>query len=370
MSQRCADVLVIGAGIVGAFCARALADRGLRVLVLDAGLHGATAAGMGHLLVLDDDPAEFAISQHSLRRWRALGPDLPEGCAYRANGTLWLAANDAELAAAERKCTALQAAGEWAEMLDGNTLRRHEPALREGLRGALRLPGDGIVYAPLVAAWLLEHPAIERRCAQVTTIEEPRVRLADGQWLEAGQVLLANGIQAPELCEELPIAPKKGHLLITDRYPGRVNHTITELAYLSSVHNTSGPSVALNIQPRPTGQLFIGTSRQFDTLDPAIEPHLLGRMLRRAVDCMPSLAALNAIRTWTGFRAATPDGQPIIGEHPGRPGLWLAVGHEGLGVTAAPATADLIVAGLFGETPPLPAAPYAPRRYLGDHPHA
>jgi glycine/D-amino acid oxidase-like deaminating enzyme len=85
--SHAADVIVIGAGIIGAACAQALARRGLQVLVLDAGLHGATAAGMGHLLVLDDNPAELALSNHSLQRWREQAADLPEGCAYRSNGT-------------------------------------------------------------------------------------------------------------------------------------------------------------------------------------------------------------------------------------------------------------------------------------------
>ena len=97
--SRVADVIVIGAGIIGAACAQALARRGLQVLVLDAGLPGATAAGMGHLLVLDDNPAELALSQYSLQRWREHAPDLPRDCAWRSNGTLWLAANADEMAA-------------------------------------------------------------------------------------------------------------------------------------------------------------------------------------------------------------------------------------------------------------------------------
>ena len=97
--SRVADVIVIGAGIIGAACAQALARRGLQVLVLDAGLPGATAAGMGHLLVLDDNPAELALSQYSLQRWREYAPDLPRDCAWRSNGTLWLAANAEEMAA-------------------------------------------------------------------------------------------------------------------------------------------------------------------------------------------------------------------------------------------------------------------------------
>lgn len=131
-----ADVIVIGAGIVGAACAQALARRGLDVLVLDAGLPNATAAGMGHLLVLDDNPAELALSQYSVQRWREHAPDLPEGCAYRNNGTLWIAANAEEMAVAETKYHNLRAHGIGCELLDGQALHEREPQLREGLEGS------------------------------------------------------------------------------------------------------------------------------------------------------------------------------------------------------------------------------------------
>ncbi|MEB0047499.1 MULTISPECIES: FAD-dependent oxidoreductase [unclassified Pseudomonas] len=360
-----ADVIVIGAGIIGAACARSLARRGMRVLVLDAGLPGATAAGMGHLLVLDDNPAELALSQYSLQRWRELAPALPEGCAYRSNGTLWLAANAEEMAVAHHKYINLQAQGVACELIASRALREREPELREGLEGGLLINGDGILYAPATARWMLDIPNIHQRRARVSEVDGHRVRLDDGQWLNAEAVVLANGIQANELCPELPIEPKKGHLLITDRYPGKVTHTLVELGYVTSAHNASGPSTACNIQPRPTGQLFIGASRQFGTLDPQVEGWMLAKMLRRATSYMPGLAQLNGIRAWTGFRAASPDGLPLVGQHPQCKGLWLAVGHEGLGVTTATGTADLLVAQLFNETPPLAPQPYLPQRFLG-----
>mgnify|MGYP006167283503 CR=1 FL=1 len=208
------------------------------------------------------------------------------------------------------------------------------------------------------------------RMQQDNVLRSLDLRLDDGQWLAATAVVLANGIQATELCPELPIEPKKGHLLITDRYPGKVTHTLVELGYVTSAHNASGPSAACNIQPRPTGQLFIGASRQFGTTDPQVEGWMLARMLKRATEYVPALAQLNAIRAWTGFRAASPDGLPLVGQHPQRPGLWLAVGHEGLGVTTAPATADLLAAQLFDETAPLAADAYLPHRFLGEPTHA
>ena len=94
---------------------------------------------------------------------------------------------------------------------------------------------------------------------------------------------------------------------------------------------------------------------------------VLAKMLRRAIEYIPSLAERNAIRTWTGFRAATPDGLPIIGRHPEHEHLWLAVGHEGLGVTTAPATASLIASSMLGTAAPMDPTPYAPTRFVQEH---
>lgn len=362
------DVLIIGAGIVGAACARELARAGLSVRVIDACLGGATNAGMGHLVVMDDNAAELSLSNLSLRLWREWGPLMNAAeprCAYAVPGTLWVAADAQEMEEAVRKSERLRAAGVDCELLDARALAVAEPALRHGLAGALRVRGDGVVYAPVAAEWLLGSAAdrvvVERAC--VRSIDARGVQLVDGGRRDAGAVLLAAGIQAAQLCPELPIRPKKGHLAITDRYPGMVHHQLVELGYVKSAHDSSGTSVAFNVQPRPTGQLLIGSSRQFDTIDAAVEPAILARMLERVLDYLPGLADCNAIRTWTGFRAATPDGLPIIGPHPWRENLWLAVGHEGLGVTTAPATAQLLAAQLTGGKPPLEARPYAAARF-------
>jgi len=361
-------VLVIGAGIVGAACAHALAACGLSVRVIDARLGGATHAGMGHLVVMDDNAAELALSQSSLALWHQWGPrmnaDAP-ACQYAPCGTLWVAANAEEMAAAADKQERLRAHGIACELLGPAALAAAEPLLRPGLAGALKVGGDSIVYAPNAAEWLLAHAArpIPVEQAEATRIAGRSVYLADGRTLSAGAVLLAAGIAAPRLCPGLPIRPKKGHLAITERHGGLLRHQLVELGYITSAHHSDGTSVAFNLQPRPTGQLLIGSSRQFDTTDPAVDNAILARMLRRALDYAPGLAELSVIRTWTGFRAATPDGLPIIGEHPGMDGLWLAVGHEGLGVTTAPATAQLIAAQLTGAAPPIDPAPYAASRF-------
>src|ERR1700722_17686899 len=94
------DAIVVGAGIVGAACARELAGSGLRVTVCEAGVvgGGATAAGMGHLAVMDDSEAQFALTGYSQSLWRDVAPELPKDAEYLPCGSLWIAADDEEMA--------------------------------------------------------------------------------------------------------------------------------------------------------------------------------------------------------------------------------------------------------------------------------
>nr|WP_314360878.1 FAD-dependent oxidoreductase [uncultured Achromobacter sp.] len=361
------DVLIVGAGIIGAACAHHLAAAGLSVHVLDAGLKGATQAGMGHLVVMDSDPAELALSSLSMDAWRQWGPRMnaaDPACAYTECGTLWVAATSDDMTEAERKHARLGHQGVAATLLTARQLADAEPFLRSGLAGALHVPGDGLVYAPNAARWLLTHapPGVSFEAIRVDKIDEQGAVLADGSRRNAKAVVLAAGMVATHLCDDLPLAPKKGHLAITDRYPTGIRHQLVELGYMASTQQRDGAAVAFNVQPRPTGQLLIGSSRQIGQADSDIDPMVLSGMLKRAIDFLPGLSGMNLIRTWTGVRAATPDGLPLIGPHPTRAGLWLALGHEGLGVTTAPATAALLTALMTNATPPLAAAPFAPSR--------
>jgi glycine/D-amino acid oxidase-like deaminating enzyme len=144
---------------------------------------------------------------------------------------------------------------------------------------------------------------------------------------------------------------------------------LIELGYLKSAHSTTADSVAFNAQPRRTGQVLIGSSRQFGAEDGAIETHMLRRMLKRAEEYMPGISDLIAIRTWTGFRAATPDKLPLIGPCPADPRLYLATGHEGLGITTSLATGKLVADQILGRTPAIPFEPYLPGRKQEDEHH-
>jgi D-hydroxyproline dehydrogenase subunit beta len=350
------DVLIAGGGIVGAAIAAAFREEGGKCLVVEPQTigGGATAAGMGHVVVMDDSPAQLALTEYSRRLWDAL--PVPPNVEREHRGTLWVAADAEEMAEVARKHALFPAS----EILDERSLYEAEPQLRPGLAGGLLVPGDSVLYAPTAAAWLLRLTPV--RYTAIESLTPDGACLSDGTQVSAGLTILACGTGITRLLPELPIKPRKGHLAITDRYPGFLHHQLVELGYLKSAHGHSNESVAFNVQPRSTGQILIGSSRQYGDESPDVRPELLSRMLRRAVEYMPRLVDLQVIRTWTGFRAATPDSLPLIG--PVRDRVWVAAGHEGLGITTSLGSAALLLDRLLGDTPAIPPEPYLPERFL------
>ena len=366
-APRSSDAIVVGAGIVGAACAAALARDGWRVTVIEKAFaaSGTTAAGMGHLVVMDDSAEQLALTTYSEQLWRELEPELDARSEIDHCGTLWVAEDESQLGVLNAKRDAYATAGVASEILDARALAEAEPQLRPGLAGALRVLDDSVVYPPGVALRLLElarHSGarvLEGR--EVTGFVANGVLLRDGR-LGADAIVNAAGAFAAALTPGLPIVPRKGHLAITDRLPGFCGHQLVELGYLASAHVMTSESVAFNVQPRRTGQVLVGSSRELAGWDPSINRRILARMLSRATDFLPALSRAPVIRCWTGFRPATPDKLPLIGRWESTPGLWIAAGHEGLGITTSLGTARLIADQIAGRPTAIPCEPFAPMR--------
>ena len=367
MTGRRSDAIVVGAGIVGAACAAALARDGMRVLVLESGVAalGTTAAGMGHLVVMDDSPAQIALTGHSAALWAAQDETMRTASELEWCGTIWVAEDDAQMDAVREKQRLYAQHGITSEVLDERSVREAEPNLRPGLAGGLRVPSDGVIYPPAAAIALLQEArrlgSVVREGARVDEIVANGVRCA-GETLSADVVVNAAGAAAATLTVGLPVVPRKGHLVITERHPGFCQHQIVERGYLTSAHVMTGESVAFNVQPRITGQVLIGSSRELVGWDAAVNRRVVGRMIERACAFMPALAHLTAVRTWTGFRPATPDKLPLIGRWPEVPGLWIAAGHEGLGITTSLGTAAVLADLIAGREPAVDAGAFAPDR--------
>jgi glycine/D-amino acid oxidase-like deaminating enzyme len=368
MSAATYDVVIVGAGIVGAACADECAQLGMRVAVVDQDMigGGATATGMGHIVVMDDSEAQFALTRYSQTLWQELRPQLPADVEYEQCGTIWVAADDEEMNEVFRKRACYSQRGVPVEVLSPADLERAEPNLRKGMAGGLRVPEDGVLYPPCAARFLIERA--QSRGAQlfvgakVAQIGRGQLQLADGSRISAGTIVNAAGTWSPALTPGIAVKKRKGHLVITDRYPGFARHQLVELGYLKSAHSVTADSVAFNVQPRQTGQLLIGSSRQYGAEHKEVDHEILRRMVQCAQHYLPALAKTSAIRVWTGFRAATPDKLPLIGPWPADSTIYLATGHEGLGITTSLGPDKLRAAQLAGKSTDIRYEPYLPSR--------
>ncbi len=206
MSTAAYDVVIVGAGIVGAACADEFARRGMRVAVVDRDVvgSGATAAGMGHIVVMDDSEAQFALTRYSQQLWQALRPELPADVEYEQCGTIWVAADEEEMAEVAAQARRTTGGAEFPRRCStAQALRQLEPNLRDGLAGGLLVVEDAVLYPPCAARFLMEraqkHGAELRLGASVA-----RDRTRAGAVVRRGEItgkmiVNAAGAWAPEL---------------------------------------------------------------------------------------------------------------------------------------------------------------------------
>ena len=366
-------IIVVGGGIVGAACARSLVRRGGQVEIIEAGdgpgLHGATAAGMGHIVANDAEPAGLQLCLLGRKLWREDAPPMNPDDGFIESGTLWMAEDQHGLDSLSQSADRLAAAGVTAHLLEGAALFDAEPALSRDLIGGLQLPQDGVLYAPAAAAALVAESrrlgATIRCRTRVTSVEENRVVFAHGESMVADAIVIASGLDALELCPGsencIPIHPREGHLAITTRGTCIISHHVVEAGYQKGAQGEEDEAVACAVLPRSTDQLCIGSSRRPRRAG-GLDSDLMERIIHRAERFIPGIAGLPIIRKWTGTRAASADGRPLIGLLPGSSSLWVAAGFEGLGITQAPAAAELIAASIFDEEPVIDPTPWDPGR--------
>jgi glycine oxidase len=318
---------VVGGGIIGLSVAWRAAQRGARVVVLEAGTVGSgashVAAGMlaptAELEVGEAGARLLQLSLRSLELWPAFAEELGVGLRH---GSLLVARDADEAEALERELAFRVEAGLSVERLRPSEARRREPALAPTLRLALDVPGDASVDPRHVVDALV----LACRDAGVEIREEQRV-----DRLPAGRVVVAAGAWTAQLLPDVPVRPLKGQLLrLRDpRGPGLVERVIRfEGGYLV---------------PRDDGAYVLGATMEERGFDTTVTAGGLYELLRDAHELVPGLSELVVEEALAGLRPATPDNLPIVEE---RDGVLVATGHGRNGVLLAPLTAQLAVEAL------------------------
>jgi glycine/D-amino acid oxidase-like deaminating enzyme len=376
------DVVVIGAGIVGAACAYYAASAGLSVTVLDRGqiAGGTTSAGEGNLLVSDKPPGpELALTLTSLRLWRELGAALGgDAIELDAKGGLVVATSAARLADVVKLAEAQRDSGVDAIEVDPDDLDEYEPRIAPDLAGAVYYPQDLQVQPMLAAAHLLRASRATLRCGvEVAAIEvEGRVkgvRTTAGETIPAGAVVNAAGTWGGGVAAlagvPLPIAPRRGFILVTEPLGGRrqqppIRHKVYAADYVSTVVSDEADlQMSTVVEGTRAGTVLIGASRERVGFAWDYPLPVLRQLAAQAIALFPFLARVTALRAYRGFRPYAPDHLPVIGADPRVPGLYHACGHEGAGIGLAPATGAILAAQLAGKKPPLDPAPFRPERF-------
>lgn len=356
------QVVVVGGGVIGLAAAWRARQRGLDVVVLDAGEDAAAWRWSAGMLapVTEAEHGEEALLALGLRSAR-LYPAFAEELAAAghdpglgATGTLVVARDRDDAEALDRLHALQRSLGLASERLRPTQARRLEPGLAPSVRLALDVPGDlSIDPRRLVGALRTALGDVRRATVERLVVEGDRVvgvALASGEVLRAERVLLAAGAWSHGLDPGVPVRPVKGQVLrLRDPAgPGLVERTIrTPEAYLV---------------PREDGRYLLGATVEERGWSTTPTAGGVFELVRDISEVVPGVFDLEIEAVGAGLRPGSPDNLPAIG--PGAlEGLVWATGHYRNGILLAPLTAELAAAALAGEDLPDWAATADPLRF-------
>jgi glycine/D-amino acid oxidase-like deaminating enzyme len=375
-----ADVVIVGAGIVGAACAYFLTIAGASVVVVDRGsvAGGTSGSGEGNILVSDKEPGpELELALLSNRLWRELGAELDPAIELETKGGLVVAASPDAFVALRAFADRQRAGGVQAVSVAADRLRELEPNIAEQLAGGVSYPQDMQVQPMLATAHLL---AAARRAGarlrtgcEVTGIARDRggdiegVVTSDGR-LSARIVVNAAGPWGADVAGlagvALPILPRRGFVLVTEPLPRVIHHKVYTAEYVANVaSDAESLQTSTVIEGTRSGTVLIGATRERAGFDANVAWDAIKRIAAGAVATFPFLADVRALRLYHGFRPYCPDHLPVIGPDPRAGGLMHACGHEGAGIGLAPATGRLIAQSATGVPTDVALDAFSPSRF-------
>ncbi|HEY0705172.1 MAG TPA: glycine oxidase ThiO [Polyangia bacterium] len=371
-SRGAADVVVVGAGVMGCAVALRLAQRGVAVTIIERGIPGAEAssAAAGILGPQWESEGPGPLLELGLRS-RALYPafaaELRElsgiDISHVRSGLIELALDDSDVEALAGRRTWQTARGLRAELLTGDQVRELEPQVGPAIRSGLRYVGEGHVHARLLARALSQAAAVagarfvQGRYVRRVITSGNRVTGVelDGETLSAGKVVVCagswsslvegGGVPAPV------VRPARGQMVAIETRPPLFRHVL--------VAHRKGYLV-----PRADGVALAGSTLEMVGYRKEVTVAGLADILGLARTMVPSLGEAPVVETWANFRPLSPDGLPIIGKTP-IDGLLLATGHHRYGILLTPITAQVISELALGGESSVDLTPFAVTRFVG-----
>ena len=416
MEELKADVLVLGAGMVGVSAALHLQQRGRDVILVDrnelageetsfgnAGLIECASVfplmfprDFGQILqyamnrspqvrysfsdlptslpwllryflasspdrALHSAMAELPLIQRSLVEHEALIAEAAVPELLRRTGWIKLFRSDATLASAVRDFERARPYGVDAEVLDGKAIAAREPNLTGEFAGAVYFPAPGFVPDP--GALAKAYAALFKRKGGRFVVGDARtLEQADGRWRVGGP---AGGASAREVVvalgpwSDLVFRPLGYSIPLGIKRGYHLHLAPRGNAVLN--HPVLDSDLGYLLAPMNRG-IRLTTGVEFARRDAPPTPIQIAQALPRAHALFPLGEPVDA-KPWMGARPCLPDMVPVIGQAPRHPGLWFDFGHQHHGLTLGPATGRLLAEMMTGETPFADPTPYAAARF-------
>ncbi|HFK1462027.1 MULTISPECIES: FAD-dependent oxidoreductase [Bacillus] len=363
--MRHCDVLIIGGGIIGCSIAYYTSKYGRDVTIIEKGefVSGTSSRCDGNILAIDKDPGfDSQMSLVSQKLVTDLSEELEHSFEYRAPGSILVCESDEEMEAAQQWVNRQKEAGLPFRMLDRQDIREESPFFADDLLGGLECATDSTVNPYLLAFSLLsEAQKFGAKAFKQTEVKSMEIE-TDGSFVvettngtfTAKQVVNAAGVWAPKIGQMLniniPIEPRKGHIIVASRQQHVGCRKVMEFGYLISKFGgkrkvdalTEKYGVALVFEPTESQNFLIGSSREFVGFHTRINNEVIKCIANRAIRFYPKMADMMVIRSYAGLRPWTEDHLPIISRVEHIPNYFIAAGHEGDGISLAAVTGKVI----------------------------
>ncbi|WP_213809571.1 FAD-binding oxidoreductase [Jeotgalicoccus sp. WY2] len=357
MDNKIYDVLIIGGGIIGASIAYYTAKTGLSVALLESNTvaSGTSSKCDGNVLLIDKEPgfdSRMAIKSQALIK--QLSTELEMEFEFRHPGSIFLCANEDEIEQGYNWVdyhNKENGKDKFFKKLTKEDLKNDSKYFSDHLIGGIECTNDSTINPYMLAFSLINQAKkYDFSLFEMTPVTDIQ-HIQDGEFkvmshekvFKANKVINAAGIYSPHVGKlldiEVPVVPRKGHILVSSRAELLGSRKIQEFGYLmtkfgkerqaSKEMNDYG--VALVHEATQSQNFLIGSSREFVGYNTNVNHKIIRLIAERAIEYFPAMKDMSFIRSYAGLRPWTPDNLPIISDTV-VPGFYIAAGHEGDGI--------------------------------------
>ena len=364
------DAVVIGGGAIGTSVAYHLALKGVKTALVERSdlASGTSSHCDASALICDKKPGiDTKLGYESICLYEKYAREFSYDFEFHQRGSIYVCETEQELEVAKEYADAQAADGYPMRMMDQQEVRDAEPHLAKDLIGGIWTECDSSVTPYKVAFAFVEEGRklgldvyTYSEVMAIRRDEKGRVQgveLSTGESLRCENVINCCGAWAPFVGSmvdiAIPIFPRKGQILVSEKTTPLVTEKIQEFGYMLSKFEdiqyerkvsdrVARHNVAFVIEPTPAENMIIGSNRSFSGYDLSNSTEAMQALAERALRFLPALKDVNVIRAYAGVRPYSIDHLPIVSGVDGIPGYYIAAGHEGDGIAMAPITGLLM----------------------------